>query len=187
MKILYLHHHHHHHGLQDSKTQQQFILRKVYLCNPSNLQNIPSLASHHSFHMQTIWRTSSCSNHSMRLQSMPSWGCPEMSENLVWGGDRKQAQLLKEQKKGPEEISCDQSMKLMITSPKTPKRKRKNETTHHEVEKWKEGRDWNCWERHVPPKQKTHKTSKQGEMGEAFLHGCQRPVDFILLPQVSNI
>jgi hypothetical protein len=42
-----------------------------------------------------------------------------------------------------KEISCDQSMKLMITSPKTPKRKRKNESTHHEVEKWIEGRDWN--------------------------------------------
>jgi hypothetical protein len=44
-----------------------------------------------------------------------------MSENLVWGGDRKQAQLLKEQKK---EISCDQSMKLMITSPKDTKKKK---------------------------------------------------------------
>jgi hypothetical protein len=94
------------------------------------------LFASHGFHMQTIWRTSSCWTHStwgyspchhevtvhviMRLQSMSSWGySPCHHEVGSWCWKTLFEEEMESKQEQQKEISGDQSMKLKVTSPKT--------------------------------------------------------------------
>ncbi len=98
--------------LQDWKPNNNLSSKKSTRLNPSNLQTFLLFASH-GFHMQTIWRTSSCWTHS-------TWGySPCHHEVGSWCWKTLFEEEMESKQEQQKEISGDQSMKLKVTSPKT--------------------------------------------------------------------